>query len=114
MLHGASVAAMVEHLNKQGKPIPDHYAPPEIMPGYDQWIEAFQELSTDRHLTDYGPGPIPSASIDRHVAEWSEWDAALFRKCIRAMDAARIDAMADKDEGGLPQPPEVKERQDGN
>lgn len=112
MLHGASVAAMTDHLKMQGKPIPAHYAPPAIWPGCGAWIDAFQELSTDRQLTQYGSGPIPSASIERHIQGWDEWNAALFKKCIRAMDVAYLDAMAPAKEGeekaGLPQPPQVK------
>jgi len=113
MLHGASVAAMVEHLNGQGKPIPAHYAPPPIWPGCGEWIDAFHELSSDRQLTEYGPGPIPSASIARHIEGWGEWDAGLFKKCIRAMDVAYLEAMSPAKDGeekaGLPQPPESKE-----
>lgn len=111
MLHGASVAAMVEYLDKMGRPIPDHYTPPEIQPGGDEWIEAFYELSTDRQLTQYGSGPIPAASIERHCAGWDEWDTVVFRKCIRAMDVAYLDAMAPakdgEEKGGLPQPPDA-------
>ena len=95
---------MVEYLDKVGRDIPDHYTPPEIWPGYVEWVEAFYDLSTDRHDL----GPIPSASIARHTAGWDDWEAEVFKMCIRAMDMAQTEAMKDKEEGGLPQPPEVK------
>lgn len=31
-------------------------------------------------------GPIPKASIDRHVEGWGIDDAEMFRACIRRMD----------------------------
>lgn len=101
---------MVEFLDKMGRDVPDHYAPPEIQPGYVEWVDAFYELLTDRH----DMGPIPAASIVRHTIGWDDWDATMFRKCVRGMETAHNDAMKNKDEGGLPQPPDVKEPEHGD
>ena len=101
---------MVEHLDAMGRDIPAHYTAPEIWFGYVEWVDAFYDLATDRHEL----GPIPSASIARHTAGWDDWDAFVFKKCIRAMETAYKEAMEDKDEGGLPQPPEVKEPKHGD
>ena len=104
VLHGAAVDAMVRHLQSTGQLIPAHYMPPEVMPGGDAWLRDFFELSTDRQLTQYGHGPIPAASIARHVERWPADEAEAFRECIRAMDAAYNDALeARETEGGLPQ-----------
>ena len=95
---------MARHLIAQGKPVPAHYLPPDILPGYEAWLRDFFDLSTDRQLTQFGAGPIPAASIARHVASWDEDEAEAFRDCIRAMDAAYNDALEDREkQGGLPQ-----------
>lgn len=70
--------------------------PPEILPGAEQWLEAFWELSTDRQFTGYGSGPIPAASIDRHTAGWDEAEAKAFRTCVRAMDAVFLKSQRDE------------------
>jgi hypothetical protein len=66
-------------------PIPDEFIPPAILPGYEDWWEAFFELSTDR-INGVGIGPIPAASIARHVTGWPLNEARVFRRVIRAMD----------------------------
>ncbi len=35
-------------------------------------------------------GPIPHASIERHVEGWQPDDAEMFRYCIREMDAVYL------------------------
>lgn len=66
---------------------------PTLWPGFDQWLEAFWCLSTERHA-EMGASPIPESSIlwwaDRFVAG-DEIDG--FRQCIREMDAAFLDYM---------------------
>lgn len=105
---------MTRALRAQGKPIPAHYAPPPVAPGGEEWLAAFFDLSTDRQITGYGSGPIPAASIARHVAGWPEDEAEAFRRCIRAMDEAFREACAPpapgETKGGLPQPDEARPR----
>ena len=102
---------MSRALKAKGKPIPKHYYPPELMPGADEWLRDFYELSTDRQITGYGSGPIPAASIARHTAGWDDAERQTFTACIRAMDTAFLDATAPakegEEKGGLPQPPGV-------
>lgn len=111
-LHGAAVSAMVDHMERAGRAIPAHYIPPEVFPGGIEWIDAFQELSTDRSVTQHGSMPIPAASIDRYISIncLDEWDAFCFRRCIRKMDVAYLEAIAPakdgEEKGGLPQPPD--------
>jgi len=111
-LHGVAVNAMIPALKAKGLPVPKHYAPPELLPGLDEWAEAFYELSSDRQLTDHIRGQIPAGSIARHTSGWGADEAELFRFCIRAADAAFLDAMAPpKDgetKGGLPEAPGTK------
>ncbi|WP_425454224.1 hypothetical protein [Pelagibacterium sediminicola] len=57
-----------------------------MWPGAESWFQTFFELGTDRQI-GMGLGPIPAASIDRHVAGWPGADAQAFRQAIRAMDA---------------------------
>ena len=55
------------------------------MPGLDEWLMAFWELSTDRQIGMNVVGPIPAASVDRWARSYpGEEDA--FRSAIRAMD----------------------------
>lgn len=71
------------------------------MAGWEPWLAAFWELGTDRQL-GMATGPIPAASIDRHTAGWPRDDAELFRRVIRALDGAYLDALEErrKAEGG--------------
>ena len=76
---------------------------PEIKMGFEAWIADFFKLSKDRQLTGYGSGPIPDASIKRHVAGWDQGEADMFETCIEAMDSAFLAAMAPKkDDDGKP------------
>ena len=75
--------------------MPDHLLPPEIAPGYEDWLAAFWELCTDRQ-NGMAAGPIPAASIDRHTAGWPDHEAAAFRTCLRAMDAVMLKSNRDE------------------
>ena len=75
-------------LADKGRRIPDHLFPPDVLPGCEGFLADFFELGTDRQLTGYGAGPIPSSSIARHVAGWPDVEANLFRHVIRALDGA--------------------------
>lgn len=93
-------------LNRQ--PLPEALLPPIIRDGYESWVYAFWELSTDRHIAvgmgGAVPGPIPAASIRAHTAGWDPDEAEFFRKMVRAMDAVYL---ADgKDPVPPPPPPE--------
>lgn len=68
-----------------GGVVPPDFEPPEIMQGFRGWYDDFFELSTDRQI-GMAVGPIPAASIARHVAGWPDEDAQMFALCIRAMD----------------------------
>jgi len=81
-------AARVRLLEQSGKRVPDRLYPPDVNPGAVQWLDDFFELGTDRQLTGYGSGPIPSSSIARHVDGWLEGEAEMFRHVIRALDGA--------------------------
>ena len=69
-----------------GRDVPDDMHPPMIMQGFEGWLDAFWELCTDRQI-GMAQGPIPAASIDRWSADMDPEGAAMFRRCIRAMDA---------------------------
>src|SRR5690554_1936865 len=73
---------------KQGKFIVE-LEPPELLPGLSEWLDDFFELSTDRQIGMVA-GPIPKASIDRHVEGWSHDEADMFRACMRAMDSVYL------------------------
>lgn len=80
------VAKDVRERAQYGHKVPDNFWPPEMPPGVDVWLETFWELSTDRPLGFEKVGPIPAASIDRHVVGWEPYEAAVFRRVIRAAD----------------------------
>lgn len=61
------------------------------MTGFEPWLDAFWELSTDRPIGMDGPGDIPASSIRRWSADMAPDDAELFRRCIRAMDRVALE-----------------------
>ena len=70
-------------MEAKGWRIPPHLFPPDILPGYEGWLDDFFELGTERQS-----GPIPKGAIDRHVRGWLDDEADIFRHVIRAMDSA--------------------------
>lgn len=65
---------------------PEHFHPPKVIEGFESWVGAFWELSTDRQLGFGHYGPIPNSSISQYTKDWPRDEAELFRQCIRAMD----------------------------
>lgn len=102
-MHGPTVEAHVEYHRSIGRDIPDHWLAPEIPAGYEPWYADYMELATDRQVDG---GPIPAASIARHVTGWPADEAEAFRLIVRALDAALSQAVKDCDEmAGLPPEP---------
>lgn len=60
------------------------------MAGTEAWLDDFFELGTDRSIGMNGPGPIPAASIIRHVEGWPDDEADMFRFVIRQLDQAYL------------------------
>lgn len=79
-----------------GGPLPSFSHLPELLPGAEQFLDAFWHLSADRQI-GMQAGPIPSASIDR----WADRNGLdpdehlLFTHCIRAMDAEWLSRAAE-------------------
>ena len=94
--------ARIEAIEEKGRRVPDRLYPPDVHPGAVAWLDDFFELGTDRQLTGYGAGPIPAASIARHVAGWCEHDAWQFRQVIRALDNAWLKRQSGDDDGDAP------------
>ena len=69
--------------------------PPVLLPGADEYLDAFWELSSERQL-GFGAGPIPGSAIVAHAgrAGMADDEADLFRRVIRAMDAVYLDRSA--------------------
>lgn len=82
---GEAAKAERDALEAAGKPVPDRLKMPEILPGCDDYLAAFFELSSDRQI-GMAPGPLPAASIARHVAGWDSAEAERFRQVMRALD----------------------------
>lgn len=74
-------------LAMQGRAIPDRLKPPPIFAGFEPWVEAFWELSTDRQIGFGGAGPIPSRAIADYARNMKPSEAEFFRVCVRAMDS---------------------------
>lgn len=78
---------MIDGLLDRGEPVPAHLIPPDVLPEYHVWIEAFWELSSERQI-GMGYGKIPHSAIRR----WSdregmdEDEAESFLGAIRVMD----------------------------
>ena len=94
--------ARIEAIEAKGRRVPDRLYPPDVHPGAVAWFDDFFELGTDRQLTGYGAGPIPAASIARHVAGWSDHEAWQFRHVIRALDNAWLKRQSGDDGDDLP------------
>jgi hypothetical protein len=69
-------------MEARGRPVPDELQPPDILPGYGEWISAFWYLSRDRQ----SGGPLPASSIDRYAAGLCAGEGALFRSVMLALD----------------------------
>jgi hypothetical protein len=68
------------------------------LPGLLPWLDAFWELSTERHI-GMGPGPIPNSAIGHWAQKLVIDEPSMFLACIRAMDKVYLDhAGAPKDE----------------
>jgi len=89
-LNNPGAAKRREALHEKGWRIPASLFAPDVLPGTEGWLDDFLELGTDRAIGMNGPGPIPSASISRHVDGWSEDEADTFRFVIRRMDHAYL------------------------
>ena len=76
-----------------GAAVPSDLFPPNLLPGADDLIAAFWEISTDRQI-GMQAGPIPSFAIERMagrmgIAHPDEFDD--FRSAMRVMDAVWLD-----------------------
>lgn len=85
-----------KRLAELGDEIPEELWPPELLPGVEEWFEAYRELGTDRQLA-FSIGPIPAASIWRYTLGWDDVEAERFRFCIRVADAALLNFTHDED-----------------
>lgn len=59
--------------------------------------KAFDDLSTDRAVTQAGPLAIPFTSIDRYAERYDIDDFDRFLELIRAMDKEYLDFVYKKD-----------------
>lgn len=97
---GEAAKAERDALERAGKPVPDRLRMPDILPGCDEYLAAFFELSSDRQI-GMAPGPLPAASIARHVQGWDQTEAERFRQVMRALDAVFL---AERPTDGKPKP----------
>lgn len=81
--HGGTFQQYTDALRERGAPIPAYLIPPEAIPGLWPWFLDFWELSTERR---YEGAPIPWSALAAYPAA----DAEVFRRCIRAADAAYL------------------------
>lgn len=58
----------------------------ELLPGANEFFQAFWELSSERQVSLGVVGPIPARALDYFAQRLSDGDQDLFRTCIRAMD----------------------------
>ena len=86
LLYASTADQEAEALEANGRPVPTYLYAPDVLPGFEPWLLAFWELSTDRQIGGERTGPIPAASIARECVDMEPDEAALFRRCIRALD----------------------------
>lgn len=79
------VQRQIELYRKRGLPLPAGLLPPKMLPGAQEWLSAFFDLSTERAY-GFTVGPIPASAIRAWPVDPSEADA--FAQCIKAMDRA--------------------------
>lgn len=69
----------------------------KLLPGLDEWLDAFWRLSTERQI-GMAVGPIPDSAITRWIADNNlKSEAKTFRRCIRAMDNVYLNYLAQGD-----------------
>lgn len=81
------VQRQIELYRKRGLPLPDGLTPPKMLPGAQDWLNAFFRLSTERSF-GFTVGPIPDSAIRAWPVDASEADA--FARCMRAMDGVYL------------------------
>ena len=98
VLGGESAARRREALKKAGQPIPKELFPPQLLPGAQEWLDAFWEIHTDREFM--ANGPIPAGSLDRWLAmgRVTDFEFPHFRRAMRSMDDAYRAASDEKRE----------------
>lgn len=72
---------------------------PQLHPGLDLYLQAFEDLSPSRPSTFGGPGPIPFEAIDRYATRLRIDDLDAFddlHRFIRTLDDAYLDWAADE------------------
>jgi hypothetical protein len=91
-----------EKIASRGRTVPEHLVAPPVLPGFEGWMSDFHDLSSDRMFGQV-VGPVPKASVDRHVAGWPPGEAATFRAAVHAMDDVYLGHLR---RGGAPEEPE--------
>ena len=89
----APVAKDVQERAYAGQPVPERFWPPVIIDGYEEWFEAFWELSTERPLGFGGVGAIPASAINTYPVHPEE--AQFFRRLMRELDNEFLRVRAD-------------------
>ena len=99
LTYASTAEKEAEALEAKGRPVPSYLYAPDVLPGFEPWLLAFWELSTDRQIGGERTGPIPASSISRECADMDPDEAVLFRRCMRALDRvylAHLTNAADK------------------
>ncbi|WP_445433055.1 phage tail assembly chaperone [Brucella endophytica] len=111
---GDRAESLIERHEERGETIPENLYCPPILAGYEEWISAFWELSTERQI-GFAAGPIPGSAISRRCEEMGIVDLdeiASFRGAIRAMDRVILADLSDSHQssGGIRSKPHVSSR----
>ena len=91
--HGATAESYRDVLDRRGAPIPAYLWPPETLPGVQEWVLSFWELSTERRFIG---GPIPWSALEAYPVSPEEAEA--FRRAIRDADRAYLNFLARPEE----------------
>lgn len=96
---GTHADGLSEQFERRNLPLPDHLFLPDLLPGAQDILQAFWDLSTDRQV-GLGTGPIPFSAIDayahRHGVEDPD-EFQLWYRLIRKCDKVFLEHVATKE-----------------
>lgn len=97
---GSRADALIKQAEDKNRPIPDYLFRPELLPGTQDVLNAFWELSTERGFAANGVGPIPYSKIVDYLNQgnYESQDGVTFRHCLRAMDKVFMDHVNSQDD----------------
>jgi len=98
--------------DERGGDIPEHLYPPPCPVGYEPWVDAFWDASTERQY-GMGIGPIPASAIDKAASDLGldDIETEMLTQIMRRLDGVFLsDAGKKMGKPGAGAPAQVSSR----